>query len=110
MLEEAGTGVETLQYALKKPIMLRIARSCFSAGACREGVLAAALPCRTIWSSANSHHAEPALSEDASAASSSTPHPLGAIRTDWTCVGFAHLTSLFKSYLTVHARVKERQM
>ena len=66
--------------------MLRLAKSCLSAGGCTEGVLAAALPCRAIVTSANCHHAEPALSDQDTAPASSPAHALGAIRTDWTCV------------------------
>lgn len=75
--------------------MLRLAKSCLSAGVCTEGVLAAALPCRAIVTSANCHHAEPALNDQATAPASSPAHALGAIRTDWTCVfTFASFASL----------------
>lgn len=75
--------------------MLRLARSCLSAGGGTEGVLAAALPCRAIVTSATCNHAEPALNDQATPATSSPAHELGAIRTDWTCVStFVSFASL----------------
>ena len=87
--------------------MLRIARSCLTAGACTEGVLAAALPCRNIWSSSTCHQAEPALSDHVSAAPDSSSYPLGAIRTDWTCVHRAYLCN-YLSVLSCSSPQRER--